>query len=39
MGIWLFDTVVLYPEGDATDHLYATKNEDIDDEVSEMQHL
>jgi len=38
MGIWLFDTVVLYPEGDATDHLYATKNEDIDDEVSEMQH-
>ena len=25
MGIWLFDTVVLYPEGDATDHLYATK--------------
>lgn len=38
MGMWLFDTIVLYPEGDATDHLYTTKNQGID-EVSEMQPL
>jgi len=37
MRIRLFYTIVLNPEGDATDHLYATENEDIGDEVSQMQ--